>query len=195
MSFANHNILDIALSIIPPTVVQIRKTVKTEDNDYGQVTASYTEWVDVYGIVEPGSESNEHVHGIDFSKKRVSIWLRGVDLTGTHIQEAPDQIRYVGRIYNVVDVDDWFAYDNYRKCDCVEATNLAPEQKVTANKTEKPIASGSSTTPSAPASAPEPYKPNTIFCPPTETSAEEAGEPPKQETTTQTAPTKPKIRF
>ena len=94
----------------------------------------------------------------------------------------------------MVDVDDWFAYDNYRKCDCVEATNLAPEQKVTAatqSKTEKPSSA------SSPSQAEDnsPYKPNTIFCPPTETSAEEAEEPPKQETTTQTAPTNPKIRF
>lgn len=129
MSFANHNILDIALSLIPPTVVQIRKNLNTNDNAYGQVSAAYSEWVDVYGIVQPGGESNEHTNGIDYSKKRVSIWLRGVDLTGTHIQEAPDQIRYVGRIYNVVDVDDWFPYDNYRKCDCVEAVNLPEDQK------------------------------------------------------------------
>lgn len=191
MSFANHNILDIALSIIPPTVVQIRKAVKTEDNAYGQVSASYTEWVDVYGIVEPGSETNEHVHGIDFSKKRVSIWLRGVDLTGTHIQEAPDQIRYVGRIYNVVDVDDWFSYDNYRKCDCVEATNLPPEQKV------KPTADKADVKPhSAPAQAHSaPYRPNTIFCPPAEPAEGDTGKPEKQEDTVQPPPTKPKIRF
>ena len=124
MSFANHNILDIALSIIPPTVVQIRKNLGTAVNKYGQAVASYSEWVEVYGIVQPGGEQNEHVEGIDISKKHVTIWLRGVDLTGTHIQWAPDQIRYVDKIFNVTSCDDWYPYDNYRKCECTEAINL-----------------------------------------------------------------------
>lgn len=137
MSFANHNILDIALSIIPPTVVQIRKNLGTEANKYGQVGAAYSEWIEVYGIVQPGSERNEHVEGMDISKKYVSIWLRGIALDGTHIQWAPDQIRYLDRIYNVVGVDDWFPYDNYRKCECVEALNLGAAQKtVKATKTK-----------------------------------------------------------
>lgn len=131
MSFANHNILDIALSIIPPTLVQVRKNLSTTDNSFGQVTAAYSEWMDVYGIVQPGSESNEHVNGIDFSKKYVTIWLRSVTLTGTHLQEAPDQIKYMGRIYNVIDVDDWYPYDNYRKCECVEVVNNGTEDTST----------------------------------------------------------------
>lgn len=135
MSFANHNILDIALSLIPPTVVQIRKNQGTEVNKYGQSEASYSEWIDVYGIVQPGGEQNEHTNGVDFSKKHVTIWLRGVALDGTHIQWAPDQIRYVGAIFNVVGVKDWFPYDNYRECDCVEAMNLGADQRSGLNKT------------------------------------------------------------
>lgn len=129
MSFANHNILDIALSIIPPTLVQIRKNLGTKVNKYGQAEATYGEWVEVYGIVQPGSEQNEHTEGIDFSKKHVTIWLRGVALDGTHIQWAPDQIRFVGKIFNVVGVKDWFPYDNYRECECVEVMNLDESQR------------------------------------------------------------------
>lgn len=129
MSFANHNILDIALSIIPPTVVQIRKNLGTAVNKFGQSQAAYSEWLEVYGIVQPGGEQNEHVEGMDFSKKHVTIWLRGVALDGTHIQWAPDQIRYVGMIFNVVGVEDWYPYDNYRKCECVEAVNLDASQR------------------------------------------------------------------
>ena len=108
MSFANHNILDIALSIIPPTVVQIRKNLGVKVNKYGQSESAYSEWIEVYGIVQPGSEQNEHTERVDFSKKRVTIWLRGIALDGTHIQSAPDQIRYLGKIFNVTSVDDWF---------------------------------------------------------------------------------------
>ena len=129
MSFANHNILDIALSIIPPTVVQIRKNLGTKVNKYGQSESAYSEWIEVYGIVQPGSAQNERTVRVDFSKKHVSIWLRGIALDGTHIQSAPDQIRFLGRIYNVTSVDDWFPYDNYRKCECVEALNLGPNQR------------------------------------------------------------------
>lgn len=129
MSFANHNILDIALSIIPPTVVQIRKSLGTKVNKYGQMEATYGDWIEVYGIVQPGAEVNEHTEGIDFSKKKVTIWLRGVALDGTHIQWAPDQIQYVGRIFNVDSVTDWFPYDNYRQCECSEALNLDAAQR------------------------------------------------------------------
>ena len=129
MSFANHNILDIALSLIPPTVVQIRKNEGTKVNKYGQTEASYSEWIEVYGIVQPGGEQNEHTNGVDFSKKRVTIWLRGISLDGTHILWAPDQIRYVGCIYNVVGVKDWYPYDNYKECECVEAMNLGANQR------------------------------------------------------------------
>lgn len=129
MSFANHNILDIALSIIPPTVVQVRKNLGTKINKYGQSEATYTDWIDVYGIVQPGSESNEHTERIDFAKKTVTIWLRGYSLDGTHLQWAPDQIRYIGRIFNVTNVVDWFPYDNYRQCECVEVLNLGPNQR------------------------------------------------------------------
>lgn len=129
MSFANHNILDIALSLIPPTVVQIRKNQGNVVNRFGQSEASYSEWIDVYGIVQPGGEQNEHTNGVDFSKKHVTIWLRGISLDGTHIQWVPDQIRYVGAIYNVVGVKDWYPYDNYKECDCVEAMNLDDSQR------------------------------------------------------------------
>lgn len=129
MSFANHNILDIALSIIPPTLVKIRKTNGIKINKYGQAQAEYSEWIDVYGIVQPGSESNEHSEGIDYSKKHVTIWLRGIALDGTHIQHAPDQILYLGRIFNVINVKDWYPYDNFRECECVEALNLDSSQK------------------------------------------------------------------
>lgn len=129
MSFANHNILDIALSLIPPTLVQIRKYLGTKISKYGQAEAAYGEWVEVYGIVQPGNEQNEHTEGIDFSKKHVTIWLRGIALDGTHIQWAPDQIRYVGKIFNVTSVKDWFPYDNYRECECVEVLNLDDSQR------------------------------------------------------------------
>lgn len=139
MSFANHNILDIALSLIPSTVVQIRKNLGTKVNKYGQSEASYSEWIEVYGIVQPGSEHNEHTERIDFSKKFVSIWLRGVALDGTHLQWAPDQIRYQKRIYNVIDVEDWFPYDNYRKCECVEAMNLGEDQRGLKHQAQPPF--------------------------------------------------------
>ena len=176
MSFANHNILDIALSMIPSTVVQIRKNLGTTVNKYGQSVANYGEWIEVYGIVQPGSEQNEHTEGMDFSKKRVTIWLRGVALDGTHIQWAPDQIRYVGKIFNVTGVKDWFPYDNYRECECVEALNLDESQRghlaQAAKTVKKPRKNQSSlqqelpldNPPATPARVPVKDKP-TIFCP------------------------------
>ena len=208
MSFANHNILDIALSMIPSTVVQIRKNLGTTVNKYGQSVANYGEWIEVYGIVQPGSEQNEHTEGMDFSKKRVTIWLRGVALDGTHIQWAPDQIRYVGKIFNVTGVKDWFPYDNYRECECVEVLNLDERQRGIASQAPKASRKGrkkeSSLQPELPLEmSPAPSntspikKKPTIFCP-AESSSQVA---PPQESETTEAPVdtslvgKARIRF
>lgn len=128
MSFANWNLLDEALTLIPPTKVQYRRWVKNSTNEVGMMSATYTEWTDAYGIVQPNGESNEHTEGIDFSKSRVVIWLRGVELTGTGAvsHSSPDQILFYGKVYNVVTVDNWLPYDNYRRCECVLAANLGP---------------------------------------------------------------------
>jgi len=175
MSFANHNILDIALSIIPPTVVQIRKNLGTIVNKYGQSEATYGEWIEVYGIVQPGSEQNEHTEGIDFSKKRVTIWLRGIALDGTHIQWAPDQIRFVGKIFNVVGVKDWFPYDNYRECECVEVMNLDESQRAAMESLmskKKQIMEAAEGKMEVPKSTTPPKNRPTIFCPDEEKSSE-----------------------
>ena len=130
MSFANWNLLDEALTLIPPTKVQYRKWLVNKTDKFGRIAAGYSDWMDAFGIVQPNGESNEHVEGFDFSKSRVTIWLRGVELTGTGTvnDRSPDQIRYVGKVYNVMTVDNWLPYDNYRRCDCVEASNLGTGQ-------------------------------------------------------------------
>lgn len=130
MSFANWNLLDDALTLIPPTKVKYRKWLENSTNKFGQISAGYGDWVDAFGIVQPNGESNEHVEGMDFSKSRVVIWLRATDLssTGTNAPRSPDQILYMDKVYNVMTVDNWLPYDNYRRCECVEASNLGPGQ-------------------------------------------------------------------
>lgn len=125
----------------------------------------------------------EHVEGIDFAKKRVSIWLRGEDLNGNHIQEAPDQIRFVGRIYNVVSVDDWFPYDNYKRCECVEVLNMPESQHTNPGEILPPTGVPETQSTESDGNA--------------QTGGGEAGSTPSQGSTPSPSPTppKPKIRI
>ena len=130
MSFANFNLLPLALgTLIPPTPFQYRKAGKTETNEFGQVISEYSEWIEAYGICQPAGKQNEHVEGIDFAKNRLSVWIRGVELKVTHDQETPDQVRYLGHIYNVVKNDEWGPYDDFYHVECVEVDNLGEGQK------------------------------------------------------------------
>lgn len=125
MSFANFNILPGVLSLIPKTPVQYRLANETKVNQYGQVESGYGEWIDAVGIVQPATKSNTPVEGIDLTKTSVQAWICDADLhTTDEGHKTPDQIRYCGRIYNVIVVTDWLAYDNFKSYTCQEASNL-----------------------------------------------------------------------
>lgn len=124
MGFANWNLLPLILKQLPGTPFEYRIHEDTKINEFGQAEGGYGEWKKGYGIVQPASEGNEHVEGVDITRKSVNVWIYGVRLTGTYRQDSSDQIRYLGKVYNVVSVDDWDAYDSYCKCTCQEVRDM-----------------------------------------------------------------------
>lgn len=124
MSFSNLNLLPQALSLIPPTPFQYRKFSNNEIDEYGQVTIGYGEWKEAYGIVVPAGRAMQNVEGIDLTQNRVSVFIKGVELDATYEQRSPDQIRYLGRIYNVIQVNDWFSYDDFHNVTAQEVKNI-----------------------------------------------------------------------
>lgn len=124
MSYANWNILPAVLTLIPKTPVQYRFALESSDNEFGQVVAGYGEWIDAVGIVQPAEKSMRHSEGIEITPGRVQVWICGTNLHATDGQSAPDQICYEGKIYNVISVNEWYAYDGWTNCICQEVRNI-----------------------------------------------------------------------
>lgn len=124
MSFSNLNLLPQALGIIPPTPFKYRKFLQSEVDEFGQCIAGYSEWTDAYGIVVPAGERMETVEGIQIVRKSVTAFIKGVVLAATHDQASTDQIMFMGRIYNVTAVNDWFGYDDFHSVEAKEVVNI-----------------------------------------------------------------------
>ena len=103
--------------------MRYRKYLGLETTEFGQTVAAYSEWKEALGSVQPAGERTERVNGVDFAQSHYSVWVFDAPVTGNHNQKACDQIEYQGRLFNVIAVDDWLDFDNYRKLDCVEVMN------------------------------------------------------------------------
>ena len=137
------NLLEQALKIIPRSNFQYRLFDKRETNEFGQVVPLYGEWHYGYGIVEPGiissfggkniQEKDYKDFGLDFSHETVTAWIRNVQIGTVSNRDSPDQIRYGGKIWNVIQAANWNEYNGWRRCYCQEAKNLGPESEESSN--------------------------------------------------------------
>lgn len=127
-----HQILSKALRIIRRSSVEYRVYSGDSTNDYGIAIKTYGEWTHAEGIVEPGivsafggkniSEKDYEFLGFDWSRYYVTAWLRGANLSNIHSDTGTDQIRYNGKIFNVIQIANWSEYDGWQRCYCVEDT-------------------------------------------------------------------------
>lgn len=124
MSFSNLNLLPQALSLIPPVTFQYRKFAKNTIDEFGQAVIGYGEWIEAYGIVVPAGKAMQNVEGLHMTPNRVNVFIKGVELDATCEQRSPDQVRFLGRIYNVIQVNDWFAYDDFHNVIAQEVKNI-----------------------------------------------------------------------
>jgi hypothetical protein len=79
--------------------------------------------------------------GIEQAKDLVTIFTQELDLVNTHFQIHPDQIKYNGRIFNIISVSNWLPYDDWKSLVCVEDT------RYTSGSPEVPSSTQEETTP------------------------------------------------
>ena len=125
-----NNILAKALSIIRPSVVSVRHFEGNVTNSVGIVVKSYTEWINVLGIVEPGivsafggkniSEKDYKFMGLDWSRYYVTCWLDMAQVKNVHLRGGSDQIKYDGKTFTILQIANWSEYDKWQRCYCVE---------------------------------------------------------------------------
>lgn len=130
------NLLKQALRVVPDETFQYRKVTKVETNDIGNTIPTFSEWSDTRGSVQPGLTFSFNARGISSmielkmaykigitqAKDLITVFTQELDLVNTHFQEQPDQIKYDGRIFNIISVSNWLPYDAWKSLVCVEDT-------------------------------------------------------------------------
>lgn len=126
------DVLSIAVNSIPREKIQYRKYIGENVNDNGIVSQNFTEWSDALAVVEPGIVSsfggnniNERDYkelGLDWSRNYVTIWGH-LDLHTALINRAPDQVRIRGKIFNIIQTEDWIVFSGWKRMYCEERTD------------------------------------------------------------------------
>lgn len=126
------NLHRIANRIIPRQKIQWRKSGVTFIDEYGVARSSFGAWQDVYAHVMPGIISsfggkniNERDYkdmGLDFSKNYYTVYVDGIDVRTVCEQGSADQFRVDGKVFNVIQTEDWseFGYNGWKRCYCVQ---------------------------------------------------------------------------
>ena len=127
------NVLHHALRLVNHVVThydfEYRTYVEDAVNDFGVVEPSYTEWVQFSGSVQPQSADPFDMEGTQPAKRSVQVWAK-VDLKCQDVQEHCDQIRYDGKVYNVMTRTSWWPQDGWGTYFCTEEKTFAePESE------------------------------------------------------------------
>ena len=98
-------------------------------SDVGTPVVSYLDWTATRASVHPGivssfggngiSEKEYSDLGFTWARTNITIWLNDVGLRTSEDENAADQIRFRGKIYNVLQVEDWLEQNGWKRCYCV----------------------------------------------------------------------------
>lgn len=123
-----------ASTIIPKEEFQWRRLLSCETNSIGNTIPEYSEWASHLGHIQPGLTFSFNARGIsnpgeiakqlgiDMSKEVITVYASGLNLHNVHEQDAPDQIKYKDKVYNIWSISNWFDYNGWKSLICVEDT-------------------------------------------------------------------------
>ena len=106
------NILELALTLLPPVSFKIRMFNGSGVDEFGQSVAEYGEWIDCVGMVQPVQRSSYEENGLDFAKNYINAWV-SKKLFSVGLQKTPDQILWNGCLWNVTSVNEWNQYNGW----------------------------------------------------------------------------------
>lgn len=122
-----------ALTVVPKTRFKYRIVQSFVTNEIGNTIATYSEWTDAEGAIQPGLTFSFNARGVsspieiakkiglDISKNMITVFAK-LNLSNIAKQETPDQIMFDGRIFNIMSVSDWYEFDGWKSLICVEDT-------------------------------------------------------------------------
>lgn len=129
MSIRISNILNSAIGAIGGGQIEYRLYSGHSISDVGVPSVSYTEWNSTRAFIHPGivssftgsgiSEKEYKDLGFSWSRENITVWLSDVGLRTSENENAADQIRFRGKVYNVIQVENWIEQNGWKRCYCV----------------------------------------------------------------------------
>lgn len=113
------NLLNAALSLIPPVTVSWRKAISRVQNAKGQWVTTYADPEDLVCSFQPIDKAKYEGMGLDLNKHYFVLYGSD-DLIAVERQQSGDTVDYQGRRYQFEDVADWYAYNGWRGVVCVD---------------------------------------------------------------------------
>lgn len=113
------NLLETALSLLPPVTYEYRKYEGDETSSVGFTIPRYSEWIACRGMVQPVQSSEKQMFNLDLATRCVNVW-GSIDLNTVDVQDHPDQVRFQGRVFNCTQCTDWLGYNGWHCFLCVE---------------------------------------------------------------------------
>lgn len=124
------NIHSIAKSVIRQGSLSYRKFLSNSANDFGVVSQSFSDWIKIYGHIQPGIVSSfggkaielkdYKELGLDWSKRYITIWITDKGLEPCCSKDGADQFLYHNKIFTVLQVENWDEFNGWQRCYCVE---------------------------------------------------------------------------
>lgn len=108
----DFNLLNTALSIIPPVSFSYMKWLGKETNELGIEVPRYGEPIEVEGHCQPTTNSMYASLGLDLEKNYNSFWIPS-NVVSLDEQTNPDKITFGGSNWIVIKTVDWFSYDGW----------------------------------------------------------------------------------
>jgi len=115
-----NNVLSMALSIIPRVPFMLKRFSSRTRSDIGLIVPTYSDPVEVWGIVQAVDNSAYQQLGLEFGKNYISVWAE-IAMQGIDKQEVADQIIYDSKTFNIITSTDWINYNGWSSVIAVEA--------------------------------------------------------------------------
>ena len=122
----------LANRLIPREKMKYRIANKSVTDEYGMVKPTYSDdgWITIKGHIMPGIISSfggkninardYHDLGLDFSKNYYTVYTDDVNVKNLVHKDSPDQVMLHGRIFNIIQTEDWLEYNGWKRLYCVE---------------------------------------------------------------------------
>ncbi len=131
------NVLESALTLLPTVTWKYRRYIGSTVNELGVKIPQYSDWKVCRGMAQPVQSTKDPNMGLDFAKKMYNFW-GSVQLNGQDVQDIPDQIMFLNRIWIVESDTDWVVYNGWHSITAYEDKREREEWKKDAGLPHKP---------------------------------------------------------